>query len=240
MKCTLALVSLMSVSVLVAHPRTAGSPLEFAQGGPVDRWAAAVGGRDRLAAVTALYREATIEIAGFDGTLKAWHTADGKYRKEERVATYSSIETFDGTTAAVQQGDAPPQIMTGADLERARSSAFANSNAIFFVFFPDRRRGTLAIEGDDTVVLKPEGGIDWRVTLDPRTSLPATMVHKEHDRTVTVEFAGYETVDGITFEKEIHRSNGNPRFDAVIRFTKTEINPPIDPSLFSIARPSQP
>ena len=47
-----------------------------------------------------------------------------------------------------------------------------------------------------------------------QTELPATMVHKENDRTVTVEF------------------------DAVIRFTKTVINPPIDPSLFTIAKPS--
>jgi hypothetical protein len=224
------LVVLMSLSVAIAHIRSAGDP--------VDRWAAAIGGRDRLAAVTALYREATIQVFGFEGSLKAWHTAEGRYRKEERVATYSSIETFDGTTAAVQQGDAPPRTMAGGDLERARSSAFANSNAIFFVFFPDRRRGTVAIEGDDTLVLKPEGGIDWRVTFDPQTSLPATMVHKENDRMVTVEFVAYETVDGITFEKEIHRSNGDPRFDAVIRFTKTVINPPVDPSLFSIATPS--
>jgi hypothetical protein len=223
-------VVLMSLSVMLAHARTATNP--------VDRWAAAVGGRDKIAAITALYREATLQVRGLEGTLKAWHTVEGKYRKEERVATYASIETFDGTTATVQQGDMPPRALAGADLERARSSAFANSNAIFFVFFPDRRRGTLAVEGDDTVVLKPDGGIDWRVILDPQTGLPATMVHKENDRTVTVEFAGYETIDGLRVEKEIHRSNGDPRFDAVIRFTKTVINPPIDPSLFSIARPS--
>jgi hypothetical protein len=58
------------------------------------------------------------------------------------------------------------------------------------------------------------------------------MTHNEGDRTVTVSFASYETVDGITFEKEIHRSTGDPRFNAVIRFTKTIINPPIDGSLF--------
>jgi hypothetical protein len=77
------------------------------------------------------------------------------------------------------------------------------------------------------------------VRLDAQTGLPAAMVHQENDRTVTVEFEGYETVDGLKLEKAIHRSNGDPRFDAVIRFTKTVINPPIDPSLFSIAKPSQ-
>jgi hypothetical protein len=49
----------------------------------------------------------------------------------------------------------------------------------------------------------------------------------------TVTFVSYETIDGIEFEKEIHRSTGDPRFDAVIRFTKTAINPTVDASLSS-------
>src|SRR5262245_29839701 len=191
---------------------------------PVDRWANAVGGREKVAAIKALYREATVEVAGVTGTIKAWHTADGKYRKDERVATFWNIETFDGTTGAIQQGAAPPRPMGDAELARARSSAFANSNAVFFAFFPERHGGSLALEGDDTIVLKPEGGIDWRVILDPETSLPRTMIHKEGDRTITVTLVGYETVDGIRFENEIHRSTGDPRYDAVIRFTQTVVN----------------
>ena len=42
-------------------------------------------------------------------------------------------------------------------------------------------------------------------------------------------------MDGLKLEKEIHRSNGNPRFDAVIRFTNTAINPPLKASLFTVA-----
>ena len=57
------------------------------------------------------------------------------------------------------------------------------------------------------------------------------MVHKEGDRTITVTFDSYETVEGIKFEKEIHRSAGGPN-GAVIRFTKTLINPPVESSLF--------
>jgi hypothetical protein len=206
----------------------------FATDNPADRWAKAVGGREKVATIKSIYREATIELGGYQGSIKAWHTAEGKYRKEEQIAMFSSIETFDGTNGTVQQGVAPPRTMAGTDLARAKSTAFANWNAAFFVFFPERRHGNVAIEGDDTVVLQPEGGIDWRVTLDPQTSLPKTMVHKEGDRTIIVTFVSYETVDGIKFEKEIHRSTGDPRFDAVIRFTKTVINPPVDASLFSI------
>lgn len=199
----------------------------------IERWANAVGGRDKVAAIKSIYREATLEFGAYKGTLKVWHTADGKYRKEEQIGDLSSIETFHGTKGTVREGNAPPREMTSAELEISRAKRFANANAMFFAFFPERRHGTVAIETGDTIVLKPEGGVEWRVALDPQTSLPKTMVHKEGDRTITVTFDSYETVDGMKFEKEIHRTAGGPN-SAVIRFTKTVINPAIEPSLFAI------
>jgi len=91
------------------------------------------------------------------------------------------------------------------------------------------------IEADGTIVLKPEGGVEWRVTLDPETSLPKTMVHQEGKQTITVTLGSYQTVDGIKFETEIHRSAGDPARGATIHFTRTVINPTIDPTLFSLA-----
>jgi len=202
---------------------------------PIDRWANAVGGRDKIAAIKSIYREATIEYGGYEGTLKVWHTADGKYRKEEQIATYSLVETFDGVSGFVKQGDGLTHQMTGAELTLATSKRFSNSNAMLFAFFPERRRGTATLDGENLIVLKPEGGVEWRVTLDPQTSLPKSMAHQEGEQTITVTFDSYETVDGIKFEKEIHRSAGDPSRGAVIRFTKTVINGPVTGPLFSIA-----
>jgi len=201
---------------------------------PVDRWARAVGGREKVAAIKTIYREASITYGGFEGTLKVWHTSNGKYRKEEQIASYSLIETFDGQNGFVKQGDTPAHKMSAEELALATSRRFANANAMLFAFFPDRHRGSITFEGDNVIVLRPEGGIDWRVTLDPETSLPQTMVHKEGEQTITVTFNGYETVDGIKFEKELHRSAGDPTRGAVIRFTKTVINQPADAALFSL------
>jgi hypothetical protein len=113
----------------------------FGADSPIDRWAQTVGGRDKLAGIKAIYREATVEFGPYRGTLKVWHTADGKYRKEEQVATFSSTETFDGREGFVQQGEEPPHKMTPSELAQATSKRFANSNALFFVFFPERRWG---------------------------------------------------------------------------------------------------
>jgi hypothetical protein len=199
----------------------------------IDRWATAAGGREKVAAIKAIYREANLEFGAYKGTVKVWHTADGKYRKDEKIGDLSTVEIFDGTKGTIKEGDAPAREMTSAELEISKAKRFANANAMFFAFFPERRHGTVSMEAGDTIVLKPEGGVEWRIGLDPQTSLPKTMVHKEGDRTITVTFDSYETVDGIKFEKEIHRSAGGPA-GAVIRFTKTVINPAIEPELFSI------
>jgi hypothetical protein len=194
----------------------------------------AVGGREKIAAVRATYREATIDVAGTRGTLRVWHTADGKYRKEEQVAGIDVVEIFDGRRGTLQQGQSAARAMTPAETERAKSQAFANWNAVFFAFFPERHGGVVHIDADGTLILAPEGAVERRVTLDPKTALPATMTHTFAGRTIQVTFASYETVDGLQFEKEIRRSMGDPHYDSVIRFTKTIVNPPIEAALFAI------
>ena len=218
---------LLLILVLVS---TDGAALD----GAVDRWAAAIGGRDKIASIKSIYREAAIQYGEYQGTAKFWHTADGKYRKEETVGPYSTVEVFDGVNGAVQQGNQPVHVMATDELEQARSKRYANSNAIFFVF-SSNRRGSVTQPANDTIVFKPEGGVEWRVMLDPQTSLPKTMVHQEGDRTITVTFDSYETVEGFKLEKELHRSAGGPA-GAVIRFSKTVINQTMEASLFSISK----
>jgi len=200
----------------------------------IDRWAAAVGGRDALSKIQVIYREATIQVAGFAGTIRAWHSANGQYRKEEKVGPYETVEIFDGTTGVFRRGTEPPQRLEGADLKRARSAAFANANVLFYAFFPERRHGDLAIDENGTIVLRPQGGIEWRILLDSETALPRTMIHQEAGSTIMVTFVSYETVNGITLEREIHRATGDPRFTSDIRFTKTVLNPVADAQLFAV------
>jgi len=211
-------------ALIVVHRALAGDDL-------IERWATAAGGRDKVAAIKAIYREANLQFGAYNGSIKVWHTADGKYRKEEKIGDLSTLEIFDGTKGTLKEGEAPARDMTNAEVELSKAKRFANANAMFFAFFPERRHGTISSEADDTIVLKPEGGVEWRIVLDTATSLPKTMVHKKGDRTITVTFDSYEVVDGVSFEKEIHRSAGGPG-GAVIRFTKTVINPPIEPTLF--------
>src|SRR5262249_29947149 len=74
----------------------------FAFENPIDRWANAVGGREKVGEIKSIYREAPLELGENRGRIRVWHTADGKYRKEEQIATLSAVETFDGVNGTVQ------------------------------------------------------------------------------------------------------------------------------------------
>src|SRR5262245_25334993 len=93
----------------------------FAFEDPIELWANAVGGREKVAAIKSIYREATLEFGNYQGAIKVWHTADGKYRKEEQIATVSVVEIFDGVNGTIQQGAEPPHRMDGAELKLAAS-----------------------------------------------------------------------------------------------------------------------
>src|SRR6478609_2572017 len=97
--------ALLAVPILLASIAVAEDDL-------IERWAGAVGGREKIAAIKTIYREATVEFGNYKGTLKVWHTADGKYRKEEKIGELSSLETFDGTKGSIKEGSAPPREMT--------------------------------------------------------------------------------------------------------------------------------
>ena len=77
--------TLIVVSLFLASMALAGSD-------PVDRWAEAAGGRDKVATIKSIYREATLEFGGYQGSIKVWHTADGKYRKEEKMAAIAMMQ----------------------------------------------------------------------------------------------------------------------------------------------------
>jgi len=198
---------------------------------PIDRWATATGGREKIAAIRSVYREGTLETGGLTGTLQSWETSDGKYREEVQIATFSSVETFDGANGIVQEGSSPAHKMAGADLARAFTQAYGSSYAMFF---PDRRAGSVKADGN-TITIKPEGGIESQVMLDPETSLPKTLTRHDADRMTTATITAYETIDGVKFAKEIRQSTGDAHHDTLIHFTKTVINPPIEASLFTIA-----
>jgi hypothetical protein len=72
----------MRIVSIVAAISLAGTAL--VANDAAERWVRAAGGRERIAAIHSVYREATMEVAGQTGTIRIWRTPDGRYRKSKR------------------------------------------------------------------------------------------------------------------------------------------------------------
>lgn len=192
-------------------------------------WSRALGGKERLAQITSVHREAQITYGGLTGAMRVWQKNDGRYRLEIDLGPTSEVDTFDGHAGWAQEGTAPPHQVGGAELERAVSDAYLFALA---QFFPERREGQVVVDDEQTITVRPNGGTEVTVLMDPATKLPRAYVRRDADRAETTSFDSWVDVDGVKFPGALRQTTGDPRFDMKIVFTKTELNTPIDDALF--------
>src|SRR5262245_29039491 len=62
-------------------------------------WRDAIGGRERLAALRSVEREARVEADQLTGTLHTWTRTDGAYREEETLGPSSDMTVHAGGRA---------------------------------------------------------------------------------------------------------------------------------------------
>ncbi|HKO57415.1 MAG TPA: retropepsin-like aspartic protease, partial [Thermoanaerobaculia bacterium] len=217
--------------ILLAGCATAPHPITKDEA--LDRWAAALGGRERLARIRSVHRELAFTTGGVSGTERGWSTTTGQAYSETKLGSYSSIATFDGAEGWSAEGDGQPHRIAGPDLSAAMSSAYFDS---FAQFFPERRSGTVELvdaSGPYVVLLiKPAGGRETRIMLDRTTWLPHAMQQPSQERTRTMTYLSWQDVDGVKFPKEMVQSTGDPKFDVRATASKTELNPRVDAAMF--------
>jgi predicted aspartyl protease len=219
--------------LLVLLAACASAPRPITKDEALDRWAAALGGRERLMRIRSVYRELAFTTGGVSGREKDWTTSAGRARSETKLEGYSSVTTFDGAEGWSAEGGAQPHRIGGADLTAAMSGAYFDS---FSQFFPGRRAGTVELEDASgpyvVLLIKPAGGRETRVLLDRTTWLPHATQQPSQERTQTVTFVSWQDVEGVKFPKELLQSTGDPKFDVRITAVETELNPTVGEAMF--------
>ena len=222
---------ILLLSIVLAACATAPRPLTTQT--VLDRWAAALGGRERLVRITSVYRETAIKTGGVTGQSKNWSMIDGRMRNDRELAGVSDIETFDGRSGWTVDSGAAPHRLGGADLERAVNDAYVSS---FSQFFPGRMAGTVELVGGGepyvTLLIRPAGGREMRILIDPATWLPHARLQRSQERTATTTFLSWMDVDGVRFPKDVRRAFGDPRFDIELTTTSIKLNVPAERALF--------
>lgn len=205
----------------------------------LDRWLAATGGRERVAAIRTIVREAKVASGGEEGTLKSWSTSAGRFRDDTSIAGFDATELFDGNDGWTVPADAPAHRVGAADREGRVTEAYF---AAFAQWFPSRRGGIISLESanDREVVLsiRPDGGREARVALDRQTWLPLRMQQRAAERIQTTKFVSWESAAGVKFPKETVDQLGDPKYDTRVTYTKTTINAPLAATVLALPKRS--
>lgn len=207
----------------------------------LDRWATALGGREKLENVRTIHSTGIVETGGMKGTFERWATSRGEFRLAIDInGAIRQVTIFDGKQGWSVDTSGASHELSGGNLRSAISSAYEASDSFLFA---GRLPGVVQYSGMDAqqtmhvVRLEPDGGNPVTVYLDAHTLLPAREESAGplgNNRTVT--FAAWHDVSGIKMPGHTIQSTGDPRFDIAVTIQHVEVNAPLDAKLFTQPR----
>lgn len=210
----------------------------------VDAWASALGGKDKLKAITSTYTRSSIATAEFSGIVENWSTATGQLKENALLGSvYKTTTIYDPAQKGgwIVDPNGAIKLLEGGDLRSQITAAYFGS---FSLFLPDRLPGRVTYEGEDitkhfdVVKVQPEGGRDVTVYLDKVTHLPAKQEQQDGEKLLTILFSDYREVSGIRVPFQFRQTTGDPDDDVLIVLQEVKWNVPIDSKIFS--RPTVP
>jgi predicted aspartyl protease len=204
----------------------------------LDRWAAALGGRDKLEQIRTVHSRGSVETGGMKGTFERWSTWRGESRTVLDVSgAIHQVNVFDGKQGWAMDSSGAVHELSAGNLRSAVSGAYEASDSFLF---HGRLAGSVAFMGRDAnqsayvVRLEPEGGNPVIVFLDENTFLPKreeTAGPLGNTRSITI--SSWREVAGIKMPASTVQSTGDPKFDIVITTEQVEINTPAAANLFT-------
>lgn len=209
----------------------------------LDRWAAAVGGWERLERIRGSHLHAATTTSGVAGSSETWITRDGcrrrfaegdDRREDVRRGARAWARDWNGKTLEVR----------GRDLGDRITDAFLMS--LVYAGFSRRALADAGARdgGDDStgalrvVRLAPPGGIACDLYLDKGSGLPVRAVRKPYDDEIVVAFEDWRPVQGVAMPFRVLVKSGDDAADTseVTEITAQEgrkpkwsFAPPLDP-----------
>ena len=188
-----------------------------------DAWAAAIGGRARIAALGALHLRGTYEKGGIKGTIDLWETPRGERREELHLAFLHELRVFDGSRGWLVDRNGEVRDLDGFELDDQLALAFRGSFAPLLV---DRVPGAVTANARGDLVLTPAGGHrPETVTLAP-DHRPLQIVRRDGEKQRATRLEDWRDVAGVAMPFHVHEDNGDPHDAVDIQLTSIERGTP--------------
>ncbi|MEO8502500.1 MAG: hypothetical protein ABI609_01245 [Acidobacteriota bacterium] len=227
-----ALAALLALGAVVES-----APARPTQSEILDRWAAALGGRPRLAAVRSVHMIARLEVGGREGRFETWYTARGqRHDLTEIPGLFRQEIIFDGARGWVRGASGQVRPLTGSELEDQVTSIF---QATYAWLLPGRFPIDVVVSGETpdhsawVLAIHPRHGTPYAVFLDRETFLPLRLEQHGLDRTTIQTLSNWREVAGIRFPWRARQTNGDPQLDLDFAIERIEFDAVLDPQLFT-------
>ena len=128
----------------------------------LDRWAAALGGREKLEKLRTIHTQGSIETGGVKGTFERWSTWRGEFRMViDLSSAIHQVNIFDGKQGWAMDASGSVHELSGGNLRSAICSAY--EPAILFLSRTPSGRGRYfagrdAAQSAYVIRLEPAGG----------------------------------------------------------------------------------
>jgi hypothetical protein len=233
------LVGLLIGGMLLRRPLEAGTKLTAQE--LLQRWADALGGRDRLAAIDHMYTKSRVSTSGLEGTVEEWTTARGESRQDlDFAGMFGNVTVFDGKQGWIRDQNGKVKELQGKELEAQVTAAYFSSLSHLV---PGRREASFNVRGLDesgkayVVDITPEGGKTVTVYLDVESILPLRQERPADDRTETVFLSDWRDESGLLVPHVLRITTGDPRYELLITVNEVVLDGPQPDGLY--ARPAE-
>lgn len=201
----------------------------------LDKWASALGGRERLADIKTTYSNYAIKMLGMEGTWKEWLTADGKHRVDLNLAGIFKVSIVrisqhcwyldhNGKLSEMADKNLEDEIRdiylgTWSHLLAGRMSG----NAKFIG--PDPNTGELRVR------ILPNNGTETYFWINSQSFLPVRWESPgELGEILTTTLDNWRDFEGVRVPTRIAQTTGTPENDTVLELREIKFNeiPPAD------------
>jgi len=205
----------------------------------LDKHFEAIGGLEKIKAVESSYSEATVAMAGLEGTIKQWNAEPNLSRQEFDLKVFRETSGDNGKFS--WSVDANGKVQIRKDEQTLKRRDVAKLMAEYDYINPDSKNFTLSFEGvekisdADCYVVKIGNSINDDETLnyyDVSTFYNVKTLGITPDMQTHALHSDFREVDGVimAFQEKIEMLPVGQKLS--IQIVKYEANPEIDPNLF--------
>lgn len=210
----------------------------------IGKYIDAIGGKDKLAKITSVYTESTIDVMGSQGTLKST-TLNGKGMRQDIDIMGSTITSCytdkDGWSINPMTGSSTAEPMPETQYKSGKDQIFIGGQ-----LFNWAEKGYKAeLIGTDTVA--KVNAFKVRITLpdstssvycfDPNTFYMIQSIQQAEMQGQMMEniitYSDYKATDGFSMPYKLELNMANGQFTMDMTVTKADLNIPVDEAIFA-------